>query len=374
MGLQALMDRVLKALEDPRYDGKRDLWRRFSEGKEVERPPVTVFSRTYDWAQELGFDLLRYYEDPEYYLEANLKILLYRHERIHDDSLLSPSISIDFGAAFEPSLLGVGVVFRPDTTPWPAEPIVRDEEDLKKLRFPDVYRSGLMPRAHRFHDAIRKIVGENLRIEYRPWTRGPWGVLVHMMGWQNALLSLIKKPSLIEKLLGFITEARMVWEVDWGRFLGREVVVSSLSNDEVDAKVLSPKNYRELVLPCEKRLAEFYKEGISYFHSCGNIGPFLPSIKEIAGLRIVQISPWTSIGIAKEVLGNSIAMERWIHPEDLILDEERTRAKFVRILQEGAENRVTIVCAGAVKDTIRWLKAIKPVLETWSYGREKGRA
>ncbi|MBS7609162.1 hypothetical protein KEJ19_01140, partial [Candidatus Bathyarchaeota archaeon] len=235
--------------------------------------------------------------------------------------------------------------------------------------------SGLMPKVHRFHDAMRKIVGENLRIEYRPWTRGPWGVLVHMMGWQNSLLSLIKRPRLIEELLDFVTEARIVWEVDWSRFLGREVVASSsLSNDEVDAKVLSPKNYRELVLPREKRLAEFYREGISYFHSCGNIGPFLPAIKEIAGLRTVQISPWTSISIAKEVLGNSIVMERWIHPEDLILDEERIRAKFARILQEGAEHRVTIVCAGAVRDTIRWLKAIKPVLETQSYGMEKGRA
>jgi uroporphyrinogen-III decarboxylase len=363
MELKALIDKVLKACEDRRYEEKRDLWRRFSEGKEVERPPITVFSRTYDWAKELGFDLLRYYEDPEYYLEANLRILLYRHERIPDDSILSPAISIDFGAAFEPSLLGVGVVFRPDTTPWPAKPIIKNEKDLEGLSFPDVRKSGLMPKVHRFHDVMDKIVGKSLRIEYRPWTRGPWGVLVHMMGWENALLNLIKNRRVIERLLDFITEARMSWEIDWSRFLGKEVPSSSsLSNDEVDAKVLSPKDYRELVLPREKKLAEFYRDGISYFHSCGNIGPLLPAIKEVGGLKIVQISPWTPISMAKETLGKSIAMERWIHPEDLILEEALMKARFLRILEEMAGYRITIVCAGAVKDTIRWLRAVKPFL------------
>lgn len=364
MGLQELVAWVLKACEDPRYEEKRELWKQFSEGKEVGRIPITVFSRTYDWALELGFDLLRYYRDPEYYLETNLRILLYRYEKIHDDSILNPVVTIDFGAAFEPSLLGVGVIFRPDTTPWPAQPIVKDEGDLKSLRFPDVRRSGLMPRVHRFYDAMRAIVGEDLRIEYRPWTRGPWGVLVHMMGWQNALISLIRRRRVLEWLLDFVTEARMGWEVDWSRFLGKEVVgSSSLSNDEVDAKVLSPGNYRELVLPREARLAEFYREGISYFHSCGNIAPFLADIATLRGLRTVQVSPWTNVVVAKEILGERIAMERWIHPEDLILDDVRVRVKFERILEEGAGRRMAIVCAGAVKDTVRWLRAVRPVLD-----------
>ena len=216
MQLQTLIDHVLKICEDPRYEEKKELWKQFNEGKEIGRPLITAFSRTHDWACELGFDLLRYYSDPKYYLEMNLRIMLYKHKHIFDDSVLSPSINIEFAGAFEPSLMGVDVVFHPYSTPWPGKPVVKDEKDLERLRYPDIYESGLMPKVHEFHDTISNIVGKDFNVGYPSWTRGPWGVAVHMLGWHNALLSLLKNRRLLERLLDFVTEARMVWEKDWG--------------------------------------------------------------------------------------------------------------------------------------------------------------
>ncbi|MEM3046710.1 MAG: uroporphyrinogen decarboxylase family protein [Candidatus Bathyarchaeia archaeon] len=363
MEIRALIDQVRKVCEDPRYEEKRELWKRFEQGEDIGRPPVTVFSRSHDWALELGFDLLKYYTDPEYYLEINLRTTLYRHERIFDDSVLAAGVGIEFGGAFEPSLLGVGVVFRPDSTPWPGQPVVKDESDLEKLRIPDIYKSGVMPQVHRFHDVMSKIAGKGFPVGYPSWTRGPWGIVVHMMGWQNALLSLVKQSRLLERLLDFVTEARIAWEKDWGRFAGKEAAASSLSNDEVDAKVLSPRSYRELVLPREKKLADFYRDGISYFHSCGNITPFLRDIATLRGLKTVHVSPWTDMRTAMRLLEPRLTLQKWIHPEDMLLTEEDARARFTRILADGAGRRMLIVNAGAVKDTIRWLQAVKPIMD-----------
>jgi uroporphyrinogen-III decarboxylase len=362
--LQELIHRILKICEDPRYEEKKELWKQFNEGREIGRPLVTVFSRSHDWARELGFDLLRYYSDPKYYLEMNLRIMLYKHKYIFDDSYLTPSISIEFAGAFEPSLMGVDVVFHPCSTPWPGKPIVKDKKDVERLSYPDIYESGLMPKIHEFHDTISNIVGEDFNVSYPSWTRGPWGVVVHMLGWYNALLNLLKNRMLLERLLDFVTEARMVWEKDWGDFIGKKTLVSALYNDEVDSKTLSPKNYRELILPREQRLADFYKEGISYFHSCGNITPFLEDIKKIRGLKMIEISGWTDMKTAIKVFEPHVTLQRWIRLEVFLLREEEMRARLRRILEEDSGRRMVIVNGGAVRDTIRWLRAVKPIINS----------
>jgi len=184
-----------------------------------------------------------------------------------------------------------------------------------------------------------------------------------MLGWHNALLSLLKNHVLLERLLDFVTEARMIWEKDWENFIGKETAVSALYNDEVDAKTLSPKNYRELVLPREQKLAAFYKEGISYFHSCGNITPFLRDIKKIRGLKMIEISGWTDMKTAMNVLEPHITLQRWTRPEVFLLSEEEMRARFRRILEEASGRRMVIVSGGAVRDTIRWLRTVRPILD-----------
>lgn len=147
------------------------------------------------------------------------------------------------------------------------------------------------------------------------------------------------------------------------KLIGRDTTVSSLGNDEVIAKVLSPRDYRELVLPREQKLADFYKEGISHFHSCGNITPYLMDIQKIRGLKTVEISAWTDLKTAARILEKDITLEKWIHPEDLILKEEESRARFSQILEDDAERHMSIVCGGAVRDTIRWLTAVEPIIK-----------
>lgn len=372
------------------YDERRRRWEKWSRGREVGRPPITVFSRPHDWANELGFDLLEYYNRPEAYLEANLRVRLYVYEHVAPlfvapyDEPASPrrmSLEIDFGGAFEPSLLGVKAIFRPDGTPWPGSPVVREEKDLEKLSFPDFERSGLMPRVHHFHDEIEKIGGrlsEEISVDYPAWTRSPWGVAVHMMGWQNILLNLVKRPQLVHKLLSFITEARIAWEKERAAFLGQEVPrASSLGNDEVGSRLFSAQTYRGVILPYERRLADFYRDGISYFHSCNDITAFLPDIIKIRGMRTIHVSPWTDLKAAVQVLGGRFEVQKWMHPADMIASDEEKRARLREAIKMGSRCRMSVINAGAVRDTISWLKAIQPLIddaEEWMPPDEAARA
>jgi uroporphyrinogen-III decarboxylase len=383
--IKGLIDEMRRAPEDPHvkmlYEERRIRWRKWSEvgigNKDIPRPTITAFSRPHDWANELGFDLLEYYSKPESYLENTLRISLYAYKYISplfvapydfDEAALKRiHVGIDFGGAFEPSLLGVETVFRSDGTPWPGRPIVQDEKDLTKLRIPDFEKSGLMPKVHYFHDELERIgkqLGEEIVVSYPSWTRGPWGVAVHMMGWQNALLNIVKKPRFIHKLLAFITDARIAWEKDRAAYLGQEVPrTSSLSNDEVGCKLFSARTYRDVILPYEKQLSDFYPEGISYFHSCNDITAFLPDIIQIRGMKTVHVSPWTDLKTAVNVLRKGFEIQKWMHPEDMILSDEEKRLKLKEVLTTATSCRMTVINAGAVRHTIDWLKAIHSLVD-----------
>jgi hypothetical protein len=111
--------------------------------------------------------------------------------------------------------------------------------------------------------------------------------------------------------MNFITESRIRWEKERASFLGMSTHHPHVDSDEVDCGVISPKIYREFILPYERRLADFYGGEIFYYHSCGNLTLILDSVLSIPGLKRIEISPWTDLKKAAELLiGKKVIMQR----------------------------------------------------------------
>jgi uroporphyrinogen-III decarboxylase len=106
-------------------------------------------------------------------------------------------------------------------------------------------------------------------------------------------------------------------------------------NDEVNVPCLSPSLYREFVLPLEKELADFHG-GIRYWHSCGNLVPLLPLIRELKP-EVQHISPFNDFATAVDRAGDAV-MQVWMHPaEDVVLADEETMARALRAKVEVCE-------------------------------------
>ncbi len=336
MQLKRLVERVEKTISDPKYEQLRRFWNDFYALKETNRIPIRVTLTMAFFAKNLNINLIDHYQKPEKYVEDSLRILSFQHDEILDDRVIG-GIVINFGEVFESSLFGSKPVFKSHRDPLIGEPIIKAEEDVENLNHPDFYESGLMPKILKVYETAEKMVKRKIPVFFERWDRSPWGTAVHLRGLIELLKDTIRNPDFVYKLLTFITESRMRWEREKEKFLGAKTERAFLYNDEVDAKVISPKIYQVFAHPYEKKLADFYAKGIFYFHSCGDITPFLDTIATIRGLRRLHISPATDFKTAVDKFGRKFVFQKRMHPvRDLELCDIKTmELKIEEVLKLG---------------------------------------
>lgn len=340
----------------------------------AQRTPVTVSTTNVFFIKTLGIDLLEYHRKPEKMVEFQLRSRLLRHREIPDDSILEVHVGVDFGNALEASILGIRPTFRADTDPWPGRseenPVVKGEEDLEGLRDWDFYESGLMPKVHEFYEAMKKLLGEEARVGFPGCWRGLWGLANDLRGTKNLLVDTYRNPDLVHRIMELVTEYRIWFERERARFLGIPIPKSGgLGNDEVSALIISPRIYETFIYPYERRLSEFYEEGISNYHSCGNLTPFLERIREIRGIRYLHVSPWTDLKAAIEKFrGRRVVIYKRMHPvADVAMRSREEMEAILRDVLEAGGSMAMHIDAGAfqtgpVEKIREWIGAAKKVL------------
>lgn len=338
---------------------------RAKEGGEI---PFTVDPEIVLWSKILGFNMKQYYTDPACYLANNLKMKLYRGRTFGDDSYITKNISIFVGVILEPSMFGVQPVYGNDTDPWNATDsfVITGPEDLKKMKKPDFYKSGVMPLTHRFYREIRENLPDDFSVSFPIWGRGPWGVAQHLMGFENLYVSVLTQPEFVHDLMKFIVECQMEWITEMARFLDTPIPIGVMYNDEVNCQLLSPQIYEDFVFPYESRIAEFHG-GLSYWHSCGKTHDLLPMVKKLHGLEMYDVSAWTDWEKSIEELKDTgIALEVRMHPvEDVLFAEEKnivSKLKKIRVMFDGLP--VTVRADG--QQLMRDLETDVQSIKRWS--------
>ncbi|MFX0132859.1 MAG: uroporphyrinogen decarboxylase family protein [Candidatus Hodarchaeota archaeon] len=362
MHFKKLIDKVEKINNDIKYEELNKFWNRFYSLKENRIPINITFTMAF-FAKNLGINLIEHYKNSKKYVEDSLKIIIFQDKEINDDKVKGP-IVINFGEAFEASLFGVNPIFKHDIDPWLGQPIIKNEEDLNDLKYPDFYNSGLMPMVHSIYETAEKIVAGRIPVIFERWDRSPWGLAVHLRGLGGLFIDSIHHPDLVHKLLKFLTESRMRWEREKERFLGIRIEKSRLSNDEVDGKIISPIIYENFAYPYEKELANFYPKGISYFHSCGNITPFLDYIIRIRGLKRLHISPVTDFKIAIDKIGKKMVFQKRMDPNIIAFGDESSMKISIKETLKIGQNIFMEIDPGPVMDVPienikRWVKITK---------------
>ena len=297
-----LLDRIRQAEQSPKNVRTRSLWKgwqRTAGGEFDERPgqspsfPITIEPEAPLWADILNFSLVRFYNDPEEYLRRNMQMSLYRFEHWDEDTCIARRIRIWMGVSFEASLFGAETHYGEGQCPWLGGRVVRSREDFERLQVPDFQSSGLMPQAHRFYERIREILPDDFDVDFPDWERSPFGVCTHLRGTEDMLVDLVQDPDFARAQLRFMTDCRKEWARMRAEFLGQDVQPGVLLNDEVNGALFPPRLYEEFILPGEIKLGQF--QGINYWHSCGKTTDFLPLIRQIPGLEIFHVSPWTDV-------------------------------------------------------------------------------
>lgn len=290
--LDSIRNRRDRALFEPRrpdivHDKFREIPRPLAE---IGKIPVVVALDRPLWAKLLGFPLDRYYLEPEAFIDGQFRMELSHFENILDDQFLDESIQVWGGPGFEASLFGMHQEYSADNEPWLRhKPIIRNRSDLDTLPQANFATSGPMPQVLAFHERLQALLdGTELRAIPPGWIRGPLGVAEELRGIGNLVMECLTDPELAQAILQYVVDFRKTWCKERSEFLRCDHKTHGLMyNDEVQVPMISPKIYRDMILPFELELDEFY-HGLHYWHSCGDATPFMPLVAELPRIKMIQ--------------------------------------------------------------------------------------
>jgi len=348
--IKRLCDRVRSLVDSHENKRRLKLWRStaglpniFTRYIPKENVSVTPFIADLDremWAPVLGLSIERIYTDPYSYLEFELSKKIFAFGNFDDDNPITKNITIWLGAGFLETLLGLEQEpAKNGHEPWVGKKsTIKRKGGLQLLELPDFYRSGLAPLAHKMYSKIKEVIDDDFNVIFPEWDFGPFGIALHLRGTENLSIDTIEDPEFIHNLMEFILKAKIHWSQERAKFLETQISPLYLVNDDVNVPIISPKGYKEFVLPYEKRISEFHG-GIEYWHSCGRIDPILTYIKEIPNLKMIHVSHSTDLKKSVEIIGKDNIIEIVLNPIDDV--EKATPLQMENKLKE-----IKRVCEG----------------------------
>ena len=238
------------------------------------------------------------------------------------------------------------------------EHIINDlEDDYHKLGASDfgLNREDSMKDAEKMHD----LLGDILPIKYAAdaFYAGPTQKVVHMMGMETMLMSIMDYPELFKEMMNRIAEDQLAYF----KFLEKENLLRPTTGlqqlaqgswcytdelpegkywgylDSQETVSISPQMYEEFIFPCYKKIADHY--GLLSYGCCEPVHSIWDNcLSKLPNLRKVSISPWCDEEFMGDKLrGKNVVFHRKPSPHfigvDKVLDEDAVRAAFSKTIK-----------------------------------------
>jgi len=225
-----------------------------------------------------------------------------------------------------PEAIGSKVAF-PDSTPYIAEFVVKEEADLDRLKIPDPEKDGRLPLFLEAGAIVVREVGDQVPVSMT--TSGPFTTAANIRGTDIFLRDLHKNPEFAHRLLRFATESIV-------RFAERAIQVGvrpGLADPTSSGTLISPRQFREFALPYLKETVQritAFAGGAPSLHICGNTSKIWEDMVD-TGAGVLSLDDMVDIGEARARVGDKVALLGNVRPTAVMFlgtpDDVRENAK-----------------------------------------------
>jgi MtaA/CmuA family methyltransferase len=272
-------------------------------GEPVDRPPNFDILMGLA-AHRLGKPLRSFYLDHHVLVEANLAAL----EAFDLDILQAISDPYREAADF-----GLEVDFPDDNLPVNRQPLLKEPQDLKKLKPPDP--SG----GRRMSDRVEavRLFHEQAggRVPVMGWVEGALAEAADLRSVYLTMTDLVRRPAWLEELLEICCQVEIA-------FARAQVAAGAdlIGLGDAVASQVSPAMYRRFALPYEQRIfAAVHEMGaVTRLHICGNTSRLLPDMLE-SGADILDLDWMVDLGAAAAQSDGRVALLGNIDPVAVLL-------------------------------------------------------
>ena len=187
-------------------------------------------------------------------------------------------------------------------------------------------------------DIIYAKVGESYSIHGE--ITSPFDYFLDLLGYENGLVSLIMAPDKCKSILDKFTYG--VLEIAT-KMCDKNIDAIKISSPFAGMGFISSEQYREFVLPYEKRIIQAIREKGKhvYIHTCGSIGDRLELMREsnTSGLECLDPVPVGNVDLenAFERIGSDLFIKGNIDSVNSLLfaDDEKAEADVLQIIETG---------------------------------------
>ena len=345
MNIQKLVDEVL-ALAESDENKRRIAKRRALLARQPDGYVPSVYvrlNRPY-LPGRIEVNLKDLIHDPEAYLRLELMTKIIKFTEFDEDTPLYPDVMLQFGTAWELTLCGIPWIEVDGEEPWVGDPILSAPHDVDQLPIPEDFTEvGMMPLTLSMYEETQRILGDRIKVHFPDWLAGPTRVVQKLRGEENFFLDLYDNPQGVHKMFAYATELRRNFEAfrkelvgtgpGPGEFYYWEVKI--LANDEANAQLLSPQHYREFVYPYDLEYCRAYQH--VYFHGSGIFTPYFEMINTLPNVELIEISDWSDLAKANQVLGDTVILERtFLQTEKAVAGTRTEKAKTLNNLVDDA--------------------------------------
>jgi uroporphyrinogen-III decarboxylase len=187
-------------------------------------------------------------------------------------------------------------------------------------------------------DVIYQKVGEEYSIHGE--ITSPFDYLLDLLGYENGLISLIMAPEKCKSILDKYTDGILDIAV---KMCDKHIDAIKISSPFAGMGFISSDQYREFILPYEKRIINAIRERGKhvYTHTCGSIGDRLELMREsnTSGLECLDPPPLGNVDleIAFAQIGKDMFIKGNIDSVNSLLyaDDKKAEADVLKIIEIG---------------------------------------
>ena len=283
--------------------------------KPVDRMPIKLFS------PYIGMNFGATYEEAFVHAKSRAHWLIESYRRFGHDGL-----SVNYRIDGIPVAFGAESTYDPTGIPIVKNAVLKSLADVSQLSLENVeFKNDI--NAQIAFDAVRYVQDELAdEVFTGVGLMGPFTTAANLAGTEVVLKAMRKDPKNLHKLLDFAADATIE--------VGRKFVENQMGIGlaEPTASLLSPKQFREFVIPYYKKVMDTWKSWGSRgsgFHICGDTSRLLETFPEM-GIRGVSIDSAVDIAFAKEKIGTQLSIMGNVSPIEILQGTPESIASAVK--------------------------------------------
>ena len=306
-------------------------------------------------ANPSGIDFGRYFTDADAMLQRQLEHQAWVRRYVPQDAEMGGApddgwhVQVDFLNSYEAGWFGCGLRFFDGEVP-DSEPAFAEEAQRQRLLtrgVPHVFDGGLMAQNWEFYEQLCRRQQDGFEYEGRPIARvlpaglgtdGPLTVACNLRGAAQVFADLALDPGYMRDLLEFITDATIARIKAYRQHLGQPERTAGLAFADDAVQSISTDMYRDLVLPCHRRLIDELADGTAAnsIHLCGAATHHFTFLRDELNIRSFDTGFPVDFGQLRADLGPEVEIKGG--PSVMFLHHatpEEVRQEVGRILASG---------------------------------------